>query len=98
MKLADLARVEIHEGFAAQVLSNLQAFASKTFADEHLGGAEPVGEVPDGKLNPNGGSLSLGHPFAATGARLGPPALREPAARNGNAAPVPLCAAGGVGG
>ncbi|MFL5292620.1 MAG: thiolase C-terminal domain-containing protein, partial [Myxococcales bacterium] len=98
MKLADLDLVEIHEAFAAQVLSNLQAFASKKFADEHLGGAEPIGEVPDGKLNPNGGSLSLGHPFAATGARLVHQALRELAARNGNAALISICAAGGLGG
>src|SRR3954464_12903368 len=98
MKLADLDLVEIHEAFAAQVLSNLQAFASKKFADEHLGGAEPIGEVPDGKLNPNGGSISLGHPFAATGARLVHQALRELAARNGNAALISICAAGGLGG
>jgi len=98
MKLADLDLVEIHEAFAAQVLSNLQAFASKSFADEHLGGAEPVGEVPDGKLNPNGGSISLGHPFAATGARLVHQALRELAARNGNSALISICAAGGLGG
>src|SRR5437868_1205244 len=98
MKLADLDLVEIHEAFAAQVLSNLQAFASKQFADEHLGGAEPIGEVPDGKLNPNGGSISLGHPFAATGARLVHQALRELAARNGNSALISICAAGGLGG
>jgi acetyl-CoA acyltransferase len=98
MKLADIDLVEIHEAFAAQVLSNLQAWASKKFAEEHLGGAEPIGEVPDGKLNPNGGSISLGHPFAATGARLIHQALRELAARNANTALISICAAGGLGG
>jgi acetyl-CoA acyltransferase len=98
LDLKDIDLIEMHEAFAAQVLSNLQAFASQKFADEHLGGAEPVGEVPDGKLNPNGGSLSLGHPFAATGARLVHQALRELAARNGNAALISICAAGGLGG
>jgi acetyl-CoA acyltransferase len=49
-------------------------------------------------LNPNGGSISLGHPFAATGARLVHQALRELAARNGNAALISICAAGGLGG
>jgi acetyl-CoA acyltransferase len=98
MKLSDVDLVEIHEAFAAQVLSNLQAWGSKKFADEHLGGAEPIGEVPDGKLNPNGGSISLGHPFAATGARLVHQALRELATRNANTALVSICAAGGLGG
>ena len=98
MKLADIDLVEIHEAFAAQVLSNLQAFASKKFADEHLGGAAPIGEVPDEKLNPNGGSLSLGHPFGATGARLIHQALRELLARNQQTALLSICAAGGLGG
>src|SRR3984893_598225 len=70
MTVADIDLFEIHEAFAAQVLSNLQAWGSKKFADEHLGGAEPIGEPPESKINPNGGSISLGHPFGATGARL----------------------------
>src|SRR5213079_1402769 len=77
MKLADLDLVEIHEAFAAQVLSNLQAWASKKFADEYLGGAQPIGEIPEEKINPRGGSIALGHPFAATGARMVHQALRE---------------------
>src|SRR6266436_9154536 len=54
MRLSDIDLVEIHEAFAAQVLSNLQAWGSKKFADEHLSGAEPIGEVSDEKLNPRG--------------------------------------------
>src|SRR3954465_15811059 len=97
MRLADIDLVEIHEAFAAQVLSNLQAWASKKFADEHLGGAEPIGEVPDEKLNPRGGSIALGHPFAATGARMVHQALRELADLGKNTALVSICAAGGLG-
>ena len=98
MKMADIDLVEIHEAFAAQVLSNLQAFGSKKFAEEHLGGAEPLGEVPDAKLNPHGGSIALGHPFGATGARLIHQALRELAERGQGTALISICAAGGLGG
>jgi acetyl-CoA acyltransferase len=97
MTLNDIDLVEIHEAFSAQVLSNLQAWASKKFADEHLGGAAPIGEVPDEKMNPRGGSISLGHPFAATGARLVHQALRELEEKNRNTALVSVCAAGGLG-
>ena len=97
MKLADIDLVEIHEAFAAQVLSNLQAWGSKKFADEHLGGAQPLGEVPEEKLNPRGGSIALGHPFAATGARMVHQALRELADKGKNTALISICAAGGLG-
>jgi acetyl-CoA acyltransferase len=97
MGLKDIDLVEIHEAFAAQVLSNLQAWASKKFADEHLGGAAPIGEVPDEKLNPRGGSIALGHPFGATGARLVHQALRELEEKNKNTALISVCAAGGLG-
>ncbi len=98
MSLSDIDLVEIHEAFAAQVLSNLQAWSSKKFADEHLGGAAPIGEVPESKLNPHGGSIALGHPFGATGARLIHQALRELADRGQNTALISICAAGGLGG
>ena len=97
MKLSDIDLVEIHEAFAAQVLSNLQAWGSKKFADQYLGGAEPIGEVPDEKLNPRGGSISLGHPFGGTGARLVHQALRELADKDKNTALISVCAAGGLG-
>ncbi|HWE23424.1 MAG TPA: acetyl-CoA C-acyltransferase, partial [Myxococcales bacterium] len=97
MTVADVDLWEIHEAFSAQVLSNLQAWGSKKFAQEHLGGAEPIGEPPESKINPNGGSISLGHPFGATGARLVHQALREMAARNAGTALVSICAAGGLG-
>lgn len=96
LTLADLDLVELHEAFAAQVASNLQAFASKTFAHQ-LGRRAPLGEVDPRKLNPNGGSLALGHPFAATGARLIHQALRELQRRDGTHALVTVCAQGGLG-
>jgi len=97
MTLKDIDLVEIHEAFAAQVLSNLQAWASKKFADEHLGGASPIGEVAEEKINPRGGSIALGHPFGGTGARLVHQALRELEEKGKNTALVSVCAAGGLG-
>ena len=97
MRVADIDLWEIHEAFAAQVLSNLQARGSKKFADQYLGGAEPIGEPQESKINPNGGSIALGHPFGATGARLVHQALREMAARGLGTALVSICAAGGLG-
>src|SRR5438552_5246289 len=97
MTLKDIDLVEIHEAFAAQVLSNLQAWASKKFADEHLGGAQPIGEIPEEKINPRGGIIALGHPFGGTGARLVHQALRELEEKGKNTALVSVCAAGGLG-
>jgi acetyl-CoA acyltransferase len=97
LTLADMDVVEMHEAFAAQVLSNLQAFASKKFAAEKLGRPGPLGEVEPGRLNPNGGSIPLGHPFGATGARMITQALRELARRKGRHALLTICAAGGLG-
>jgi acetyl-CoA acyltransferase len=98
MGVADIDLFEIHEAFAAQVLSNLQAWGSKKFADEHLGGAAPIGTPPDEKINPNGGSISLGHPFGATGARIVHQALRELQASGKGTALISICAAGGLAG
>ena len=97
LTLSDMDVVEMHEAFAAQVLSNLQAFGSKKFAEEKLGRPEPLGEVDPGRLNPNGGSIPLGHPFGATGARMITQALRELARRKGRHALLTICAAGGLG-
>eukprot|EP00941_MAST-03F_sp_MAST-3F-sp1_P004436 g4436.t1 len=74
LTMNDIGVWEIHEAFAGQILSNLHALDSKDFAKNNLNGSwkggETVGEVPRDKLNTLGGSLSLGHPFGATGARL----------------------------
>lgn len=97
LALRDMDLVEMHEAFAAQVLSNLQAFGSRTFAEQKLGRAGPVGEVDPSILNVNGGSIPLGHPFGATGARMITQALRELGRRKGAHALLTVCAAGGLG-
>jgi acetyl-CoA acyltransferase len=97
LRLADMDLVDMHEAFAAQVLSNLKAFASRTFAEQELGRSEPLGEVDPAKLNVNGGSIALGHPFAATGARMILQTLRELDRRKGQHALLTVCAAGALG-
>ncbi len=97
LRLRDMDLVDMHEAFAAQVLSNLKAFASKAFAEKELGRAEPLGEVDPAKLNVNGGSIALGHPFAATGARMILQTLRELGRRKGQHALLTVCAAGALG-
>lgn len=97
LTLADMDLVDMHEAFAAQVASNLQALASKKFAEERLGRGEAVGEVDPQKLNVNGGSIAIGHPFAATGGRMVLSTLRELKKRGGQHALLTVCAAGGLG-
>ena len=95
--LKDMDLVDMHEAFAAQVLSNLKAFASKDFAEKELGRKEPLGEIDPARLNVNGGSIALGHPFAATGARMILQTLRELERRKGQHALLTVCAAGALG-
>jgi acetyl-CoA acyltransferase len=97
LKLSDMDLVDIHEAFAAQVASNLKALASKKFAQDKLGLSEPVGEIDPKKLNVNGGSIAIGHPFAATGGRMILSTLRELKKRNKQHGLVSVCAAGGLG-
>jgi acetyl-CoA acyltransferase len=97
MTLQEMDLVDMHEAFAAQVLSNLQAFASKSFAEKELGRAAPLGEIDPARLNVNGGSIALGHPFAATGARMITQTLRELGRRGKQTALLTVCAAGALG-
>ncbi len=97
LSLRDMDLVDMHEAFAAQVLSNLQAFASKVFAERELGRPAPLGEVDPSRLNVNGGSIALGHPFAATGARMITQTLRELQRRQKQYALLTICAAGALG-
>jgi len=97
LTLKDIDLVDMHEAFAAQILCNVQAFGSKKFAEEKLGRSEAIGEVDDAKFNVHGGSISIGHPFAATGARMVTTALRELKRRGGKHALITACAAGGLG-
>jgi acetyl-CoA acyltransferase len=97
LTLADMDLVDMHEAFAAQVLSCTQALESDTFAQERLGRSGKVGTIDWDTFNVHGGSIALGHPFAATGARLVTQSLRELARRGGQFSLVTLCAAGGLG-
>lgn len=97
LSLRDMALVDVHEAFAAQVASNLRAMASREFYEKHTGKSEAVGEVNPEILNVNGGSIALGHPFAATGGRMVLSALRELRKRGGQFALLTICAAGGLG-
>jgi acetyl-CoA acyltransferase len=97
LELGQMDLVDMHEAFAAQVLSNLKAFASRSFAEEKLGRSAPLGEIDPARLNVNGGSIALGHPFAATGARMIVQTLRELRRRNGAHALLTVCAAGAIG-
>jgi len=92
----DLGLVEIHEAFAAQVLSNTQAWASKVWA-ERLGRSQPVGEVDWERTNVMGGSIAIGHPFGATGARLVTSLVNEMQRRNVQFGLISICAQGGMG-
>ncbi|MFL5509086.1 MAG: acetyl-CoA C-acyltransferase FadI, partial [Gemmatimonadaceae bacterium] len=94
--LQDIDLVEMHEAFAAQVLSNLKGFESKAWA-ERAGFSEPVGEVDRAKLNVMGGSIAIGHPFGATGARITTTLLHELRRRGGQFGLMTVCAAGGMG-
>jgi acetyl-CoA acetyltransferase family protein len=87
---------ELHEAFAGQVLAVLRALDSKDFAGEYLDG-QRFGEIPMDRLNLWGGSLSLGHPFGATGARLVMTAAERLRQEDGQFAVVAACAAGGHG-
>lgn len=96
MSLKDIDLVDMHEAFAAQIASNIQAFASRAFA-EKLGRSAPLGEVDRTRLNVNGGSIAIGHPFAATGARIVHQTLRELKRRSLGTALITVCAQGGLG-
>lgn len=96
LTLKDIDLVEMHEAFAAQVLSNLQGFESQYWA-ERGGFASPLGAVDRSRLNVMGGSISIGHPFGATGARILTTLVNELARRGGQFGLMTVCAAGGLG-
>jgi acetyl-CoA acyltransferase len=96
LALKDIDLVEMHEAFAAQVLSNLKGFESKWWA-ERAGFSQPMGEVDRAKLNVMGGSIAIGHPFGATGARITTTLLNELRRRGGQFGLMTVCTAGGMG-
>ncbi|MEX0908923.1 MAG: acetyl-CoA C-acyltransferase FadI [Gemmatimonadaceae bacterium] len=96
LTLRDMDLVEMHEAFAAQVLSNLRGLESREWA-ERAGFSEPVGAVDRAKLNVMGGSIAIGHPFGATGSRITVTLLNELGRRGGQFGLMTVCAAGGMG-
>ena len=95
--LKDIGVIEMHEAFAAQVLSNIQWIGSKKIAQEKLGRSEAIGEIDPEKINPTGGSIALGHPFGATGARIITSVCNELQRTSQQYGLVTVCAAGGMG-
>ncbi len=97
LNLRDLDLIDLHEAFAAQVLSVVQALESDAFARARLGKSSAVGRVDPARLNVHGGSLAIGHPFGATGARMVTTMANELAQTDKQFAMLGLCAAGGLG-
>jgi len=96
--LVDVGLVELNEAFAAVVLANQDAFASRQWAEDVLGRSEPIGVLRDEILNVNGGAIALGHPIAATGSRLALTLLLEMRRRDVRWGLATLCVGGGLGG
>jgi len=95
----DIGLWEIHEAFAAQVLCHYKALESAEFLSDRVGLDRDFGDIPRDRVNPYGGSVSLGHPFGATGARILSQAAKELAEmKKGTRAIVSICADGGLGG
>ncbi len=97
MELADADLVDMHEAFAAQVLCIVKALGSRGFATERLGRTRAVGDIDPARLNVHGGSVALGHPFAATGARMVTTMANELVDSDKEIALLGICAAGGLG-
>ena len=97
LSMKDIGLMEMHEAFAAQVLSNLQALSSRSFAKSELGRTDVVGHPDVERINVMGGSISIGHPFGATGGRLTMTILNEMARRDVQFGLITVCAAGGLG-
>lgn len=97
LELADIDLIDMHEAFAAQVLSVIKMIESDAFARARLGRDAAVGRVDRERLNVHGGSVALGHPFAATGARMVTTMANELATTSARTALLGICAAGGLG-
>lgn len=97
IKLQDFDFYEIHEAFAAQVLSTLKAWEDPAFCKERLGLKKPLGKIDRSKLNVNGSSLAAGHPFAATGGRIIATLAKMLNEKGSGRGLISICAAGGQG-
>ncbi|HEX2208722.1 MAG TPA: acetyl-CoA C-acyltransferase FadI [Longimicrobium sp.] len=97
LTMKDIGLLEVHEAFAAQVLSNLQWFDSDKIAKERLGRDKALGLPPEDRINVMGGSIAIGHPFGATGGRLTVTLLNELRRRGEQFGMISVCAAGAMG-
>ena len=97
LSLGDLDVIEIHEAFAAQVLSNLRCFDDAKFFQDKLGRDKALGSIDMDKLNMWGSSLAYGHPFAATGGRMVLTMMQLLEEKDGQFGLATACAAGGLG-
>ena len=97
LTLQDFDFYEIHEAFEAQVLCTLKAWESAEFCRERLGLDQPLGSIDRSKLNVKGGSVAIGHPFAATGARIVATLAKLLAQKGSGRGLISVCTAGGMG-
>ena len=97
LSLQDFDYVEIHEAFAAQVLCTLRAWESADYCKNRLGLDAPLGSIDPAKLNVHGSSLAVGHPFAATGARLIATLAKLLEQKGSGRGLISICTAGGMG-
>jgi len=97
LSLQDFDFYEIHEAFAAQVLSTLKAWESAEYCREVIGRDAPLGEIDRSKLNVRGSSIAYGHPFAATGARITGHLAKLLNENGGGRGLISICTAGGMG-
>ncbi|MGH8495538.1 MAG: acetyl-CoA C-acetyltransferase [Gammaproteobacteria bacterium] len=97
LTLQDFDLYEIHEAFAAQVLCTLKAWKSPEYCRERLGRSEPLGSIDPSKFNIKGGSIALGHPFAATGARIVATLAKLLTQQGSGRGLISVCTAGGMG-
>jgi acetyl-CoA C-acetyltransferase len=97
LRLQDFDFYEIHEAFAAQVIATLKAWQSEKFCRERLGRNDAMGPIDLSKLNVKGGSVAIGHPFGATGARVIATMAKLLSEKGSGRGLVSVCAAGGMG-
>lgn len=97
LRLQDFDYYEIHEAFAAQVIATLKAWQSEKFCRENLGRNAAMGPIDLSKLNVKGGSVAIGHPFGATGARVVGTMAKLLSEKGSGRGLISVCAAGGMG-
>jgi acetyl-CoA C-acetyltransferase len=97
LRLQDFDFYEIHEAFAAQTIATLKAWQSEKFCRNKLGRNEPLGPIDLSRLNVKGGSIAIGHPFAATGARVVGTMAKLLQEKGSGRGLVSVCTAGGMG-